>query len=321
MKKQNVDAVQANEKKSEQVDVAAADTTGALPSPAPEPSDKLDGAGQPGPETDSAAITGADRSQVSVFSDVERELIGSVVVDKLGEILSPILDAKLRELLPIVITEFGSEIAVVVREHGAGDDAQSVLSIEDVLERIKPELPELIAELVPSVRAEREQEAAKVAAADDASNARKEQVKRDRATTKAAQEAAQKRVAAQAEAGKAFDHLFGPNTAAKGFAVADVEKVALVLDDGKAFCIDFVKEIDAAQLVQVDDKVRLSAKVDLGGDMPAFVVRGVSLQVGSDLAMRCEIPTPLHIGDGRTAQLTADSLIFRAPVKPAAETD
>ncbi|KEZ00353.1 hypothetical protein AI27_05080 [Sphingomonas sp. BHC-A] len=249
------------------------------------------------------------------------EVIGGVVVAKLGEILPPILDAKLRELLPSIIVEFGTEIAVVVSQHADADLAVSGPSIEELLEQIKPQLPDLIAELVPSVRAEREAEAAREQTAQDASNARKEQAKREGAAEKAAKRAADERVGKIAKAREAFAKLFGPDAEAVQFAVSDDGKVGLTVDDGKAFCIDFVKEIDASKLVQQDGLLRLAEKIELPADIPGFVVRGVSISDGAYGAIRCEIPTPLHIGEGRSACLAADSLVFRAPVVAPVETD
>jgi hypothetical protein len=278
--KQKVDAQQANEKKSDDVENASA---GSVQSGAQEDSGAEEGAGepgaQPGLEPDPNAPSVASGTQTTpVFSDVERELIGSVVVEKLREILPPILEA----------------------------------SLPDLIAKLLPETPEQ--------KTAREKAESAAQAAEDASNARKEQARRDRSEAKQREAAAEKRHAAQGEAAKAYDRLFGGSPDANGFKAEHVEKAVLVLDDGKAFCIDFAKEIDAAQLVQADEMLRLSAKIDLPSDIPAFTVRGVSLQVGQDLAMRCEIPTPLHIGEGRKAELAADSLIFRAPVKPVAET-
>ena len=248
------------------------------------------------------------------------EIIGGVVVAKLGEILPSILDAKLRELLPAIIVEFGTEIAVVVREHNGADDMQSGPSIDDLMEQIKPRLPDIIVELVPSAKAEREQAAAREQAAEDASNARKEQAKRDRAAGKAADAAAAERVKKIGAAQEGYAKLFGVGAESDGFLVADVEKVGLAIDDGKGFCIDFVREIDGAKLVQQDDVIRLAEKIVLPSDIPGFVVRGVSISDGVGGVMRCEIPTPLHVGDGRSALLAADSLVFRAPVAaPAAD--
>ena len=247
------------------------------------------------------------------------EVIGGVVVAKLGEILPAILEAKLRELLPAIIVEFGTEIAVVVSQHADEGEIVSGPSIDELMEQIKPRLPDLIVELVPSAKAEREQAAAREQAAEDASNARKAQAKRDRATAKADAEAAAERAEKIGKAHEAFAKVFGDKADTDGFA-ADVERVGLALDDGKTFCIDFVKEIDGANLVQQDGMIRLAEKIVLPADIPAFTVRGVSISDGAGGAMRCEIPTPLHIGEGRKAELAADSLIFRAPVKPVTET-
>ncbi len=221
-------------------------------------------------------------------------------------------------MLPAIIVEFGTEIAVVVSQHADGEIVSGP-SIDELMEQIKPRLPDLIVELVPSAKAEREQAAAREQAAEDASNARKAQAKRDRATAKADAEAAAERAEKVGKAHEAFAKVFGDKADTDGFA-ADVERVGLALDDGKTFCIDFVKEIDGAKLVQQDGMIRLAEKIVLPADIPAFTVRGVSISDGAGGVMRCEIPTPLHIGEGRKAELAADSLIFRAPVKPVAET-
>lgn len=274
MTKPKVDAQQANEKKSDDVENTSAVS---VQSGAQEDNAAVEGAGepgpQPGPEPDPNAPPIASGAQTTpVFSDVERELIGSVVVEKLREILPPIIEA----------------------------------SLPDLIAKLLPETPEQ--------KAAREKAESAAQASEDASNARKAQAKRDRVAAKAAEDAAVERAGKIGRAQGAFAKVFGDKADCEGFAAADAEKVMLALDDGKAFCIDFTKEIDGAKLVQQDAMIRLAEKIVLPADIPAFTVRGVSISDGAGGAMRCEIPTPLHIGEGRSACLAADSLVFRAPV-------
>lgn len=230
------------------------------------------------------------------------ELIGGVVVEKLKEILPPIVEAQLLE-------------------HLTGDDAVKGPSIEDVLAKVKGELPALIEELVPSAKAAREEAEAEAERAQQAETARARQAREAKRAEKARGEAAAKRAEAIKEAGERWGDLFGPGAMTEGFVVGDLtategtrQLVTLAIDDGKALCIDFYRMIDPAELEQVDDMVRLSSAVQLPADIPAFAVRGVVLILDNVRALRCEIPTPLQIGDGRNALLAADSLVFRAPV-------
>lgn len=230
------------------------------------------------------------------------ELIGGIVVGKLKEILPPIVEAQLLE-------------------HLTGDDAVKGPSIEDVLTKVKGELPALIEELVPSAKAAREAAEAEAEREQQAETARARQAREEKRALRAQAESAEKRAAAIKEAGERWGDLFGPGAMTEGFAVGDLtvtegtrQLVTLAIDDGKALCVDFHKMIDPGQLEQVDDMVRLSSAIQLPADIPAFAVRGVVLILDSAHAMRCEIPTPLQIGEGRNAMLAADSLVFRAPI-------
>lgn len=240
------------------------------------------------------------------FSDEEKALIGAIVVDKLKEILPPIVEAQVLDLL-------------------AGDKVTlSGPSLDDVLAGITPDL------IATALAQQAEDKAAQDrAAADEAALSMREQAARATARAdKAAAKAIEQRGRVMADAGERFAAMFGPEGTAKGFPLSDLTIAddrgetrvlpKLLLDNGKAFCVDFVKSIDAEHLLEADGMIRLTAKIDLPADMPGFAVTGVVLAIDDYHAMRCEIPTPLHVGDGRGAHLAADSLVFRAPAPIAA---
>lgn len=244
-----------------------------------------------------------------VVDDDARALVGGIVVEKLTEILPPIVETRMREIAGGILLEQRAEIARIVGK--AVDDG--LVDIGVLLAALKPGLPDLIRELMPE-SAEQVAAQEKAQAAQDASETRKAQAAREKAAAKERAKVAAVRAGSMAAAREKFLVLFGSDAQTPGFAVADVEKVGLCIDDGRMFCIDFAREVDAGQLVQQDAMIRLAVKIDLPADIAGFVVKGVSLHDGNGGVMRCEIPTPLHIGDGRGAHLAADSLVFRAPL-------
>lgn len=205
------------------------------------------------------------------------------------------------------------ELVEAVKAAGPSvDDVKAYLA-----EAVAAQLPQLVEAkvdaLVAKIEAARALESG-VVQREKAAKAEKSATALERAAAKALSEA-------RADSAAKYQLLFGDGGSAPFPAIVDLPPAsyAVMLDDGERFALGYVQYVVPADLKLDDERtIRLAAALNLPGDVEPFTVRGVSLHFGNHGAVRCALPTPLAIGDGRTAHLAADSLVFRATVATVA---
>lgn len=238
--------------------------------------------------------------------------------DDVEKIFNALFDAKLTD----VLGKFAEQ----------GDKIRA--SLVDAVKDHEKAVPELVAEaliafaqgdafmeaLIEALpRAAEEMKGRELAAAEAAKNDAAASAQ-DRADAAAAEKRRSEKQAVKARKAKLdaaredFLSIFGgPDRRAFSIEEAAARVGKIRIDNGGAFNADFAMPLTAADLVKVDDRsFRLKSRVEVPGTLAdAFTLRGVVADFGGGLALRCEITPALPVGAGRSADLPANSLIFR----------
>jgi hypothetical protein len=131
------------------------------------------------------------------------------------------------------------------------------------------------------------------------------------------QERAQAREKAEEVARNNFSAFFDGVTEPNRLNLSTIESARLLIDNSAAFSIDFSELIPIDHLsLQGEDVLLTHPAIQIGDGMAeSFTVKGVVLMLQSVegfIALRCPLPHDLVVGGGLTAQLSENSLLFRA---------
>lgn len=224
---------------------------------------------------------------------------------------------------------------------GVGNVMLTRLGTLDFAERLKPPIDQYLdanlGELVEAAMPETPEKAA-ARRVEEALRARVEGERADRKVAKQrereAAKLAEERAAKKATARTQRAALTSLPTAADPAAPTDAETAALaahrspvdlatvkrgslLLDDGTQLSIDFSRAVAPSELQAMDGNSLLlkATAISIGAGMPeAFAIEAVMLVLECEQGhrvLRCPMQSRLLVGGGATAELGADSLLFR----------